>query len=351
MSIKTTIEPQTAPFFLPDLCNTRAVLFLVLVAELLALVITLAGGGITAFSWQSFALTSLFVQWAMLLSAGCLCLLRPRISHWHWPKAAAVSYVTILVIVILASGLAQWLLAGFRFDQESLDFEQLVSHVLIAAVLAGIALRYFYLTQQLRLREQAALQARIEALQARIRPHFLFNSMNTIASLIAVDQPAAETAVEDLSALFRASLAESKAEVTIADELEVCRCYARIEQARLGERLQLDWQIDPDVLSYPVPALSLQPLLENAVYHGIQQLPEGGKVSIRAGLDEQQQIQLRVINPVPEKAVVSDGNQIAQHNIHHRLQAIYGLTAGLEIEQTAREHQALIHYPAGGRQP
>jgi two-component system sensor histidine kinase AlgZ len=344
MNNKHKAQIDQNPFFLPNLCNARAVLFLVLVAELLALVIELADFGLLEFSWQSFALTSLFLQWTMLLSAACLCGLRPYISHWRWPLAAALSYLTILLIVVITSLLAQGLLGEMSFSRFSINVDGLVSNVLIAAVLAGIALRYFYLTEQLRLREQAVLQSRIEALQARIRPHFLFNSMNTIASLIAVDPPAAETAVEDLSSLFRASLAESRAEVTIADELDVCRCYARIEQARLGKRLKLDWRVDDNALALPIPALCLQPLLENAIYHGIQQLPEGGRVTIEV-VRENQQVLLTVTNPLSQEKTETDGHQIAQQNIHHRLQALYGPDAGLKTAQSANEHRAIIHYP------
>ena len=224
-----------------------------------------------------------------------------------------------------------------------------LSNVLIGAVLAGIALRYFYLTQQLRLREQASLQAHIEALQARIRPHFLFNSMNTIASLIAIDPAAAETAVEDLSALFRASLAEGRAEVSLADELEVCRCYARIEQARLGDRLEVDWQLDEVPKDLLIPSLSLQPLLENAIYHGIQQLPCGGKVTVK-GEFKPPQLTLTVINPLPSQPSAVRGHQIAQQNIHHRLQTLYGPKAGLETEQSNNEHRVSIAYEVPERQ-
>src|SRR5690606_15741716 len=127
-----------------------------------------------------------------------------------------------------------------------------------------------YLTQQLRLRQKAELEARIQALQSRIRPHFLFNSMNSIASLIGIDPQAAEAAVEDLSGLFRASLGQSSAEVSLDDEFELCRRYLRMEQLRLGERLRVRWDVDAVPTTLPIPALSLQPLLENAIYHGIQ---------------------------------------------------------------------------------
>jgi two-component system sensor histidine kinase AlgZ len=225
------------------------------------------------------------------------------------------------------------------------DYNALLTHIAICAVLAGIALRYLFLTQQLQLRQQAELQARIQALQSRIRPHFLFNSMNIIASLIPLEQEAAETAVEDLSELFRASLAEVEAEVTVAEELELCRRYVRIEQLRLEERLQVAWRVDGLPPALKIPMLSIQPLLENAIYHGIQGLPEGGLVTIEAQY-QKGEFSLMVSNPVLHSHLSStEGNQLALDNIDRRLQALYGPKAGLHIEQGAQQFRAYIRYP------
>ena len=129
-------------FFVPDLCNAQAVLFLVLVAELLAIVLELAATGLREFSWQSFALTSLFIQWAFLMSAALLCLLRSRLADWPMPWAAGLCYSLIVVVVATTSVAGQWLLQG-AFSQSgnwSVNVLQLATHVLICAVLAGIVL-------------------------------------------------------------------------------------------------------------------------------------------------------------------------------------------------------------------
>lgn len=335
-------------FFIPDLCNVQAVLFLVLVAELLALVLELAAHGLRGLSWTSFAMTSLFLLWSFLLSAALLCQVRTRLSHWPLALSAMACYLIILVVVAINSLVGEWLLSSHSVAGE-FDPWRLATHVIICAVLAGIALRYFYLTQQLRLRQKTELQARIQALQSRIRPHFLFNSMNIIASLIAIDQDAAEIAVEDLAALFRASLAEADAEVALEEELSLCRRYARIEQLRLGDRLQMDWQVDALPPETRIPGLTLQPLLENAIYHGIQQIPEGGTVSL-IGAVEDGMVTLQVINPVPAQSVKpvnrGEGNRLAQQNIHQRLQVLYGPRAGLVTELSDGIHRATIRYPA-----
>jgi two-component system sensor histidine kinase AlgZ len=173
--------------------------------------------------------------------------------------------------------------------------------------------------------------------------------MNIIASLIAVDQDAAETAVEDLAGLFRASLAEVETQVSLAEELELCRRYARIEQLRLGKRLNMDWQLAAVPLGLKIPSLTLQPLLENAIYHGIQQMPDGGTVTVRGAYEQsgkQGMLTLEVINPV----LISGGskvagNRLAQDNIHRRLQALYGPKAGLTTHLSKQQHCATICYP------
>ena len=321
-------------FFIPDLCSVQAVFLLVLVAELLALVLSVGSGGLRRFNWPEFASVSLFVQWTILLSAALLCRVRLWLVRWPRERAAAVGYATVLAVTAAVSIAAQWLQGTLLGDgQWQLDYWLLLDNLLISAVFAGIALRYLYLAQQLRQRQRAELEARLEALQARIRPHFLFNSMNSIASLIGSDPAAAEIAVEDLASLFRATLSQTTVEVTVADELELCRRYLRIEQLRLGARLHVDWRVEALPAQLPIPNLSLQPLLENAIYHGIQMRPAGGTIRIvaeyRAGW-----VRIEVGNPLPDDGGGHrKGNRMALDNIARRLQALYGDDAGVEHEQ------------------
>ncbi|HSB97855.1 MAG TPA: sensor histidine kinase [Spongiibacteraceae bacterium] len=322
-------------FFIPDLCSVQAVFFLVLVAELLALVLAVGGAGLRHFSWQQFATISLFVQWTVLLSAGMLCRLRVVLARWPPERVAAVGYAAVLGITAALSIAAQWLMGALLGGGNwRLDYWSLLDNMLICAVLAGIALRYLYLTQQLRQRQRAELEARLDALQARIRPHFLFNSMNSIASLIGSDPLAAEAAVEDLASLFRATISQTSVEVTVAEELDLCRRYLRIEQLRLGARLQIEWRVEALPATLPIPNLSLQPLVENAIYHGIQELPEGGTVYIDAEYKEGW-VRIAVSNPLPGGAGHHKGNRMALDNIAHRLQALYGDDAGVRHEQRA----------------
>ncbi|MET0377976.1 MAG: sensor histidine kinase, partial [Spongiibacteraceae bacterium] len=241
----------------------------------------------------------------------------------------------------------QGLQAGLLADAWRPDPGPLRDHLLIGAVLAGITMRYFYLTQELRLQQKAELEARVQALQSRIRPHFLFNSMNSIASLIAIDPAAAETAVEDLAGLFRASLAQTSTEVSLADELELCRRYLRIEQLRLGDRLRVHWDVAALPADLPIPALSLQPLLENAIYHGIQVRADGGELTIRGSYDAGE-VRLVVCNPLADVSTPArPGNRMALDNIGHRLRGLYGDNAGVETQRSDREFCAELFYRPG----
>ncbi len=342
-------------FFLPDFCGQRAFGVLVLVAELLAVVLVLARGGLLSLdAWIDLALTSLFVQLVALSAAALLCRLRMPLSRLPRALAAVLAYGVIVVDTLLFSLLAQYLYGSLLYvtaPSAGPTLANVISHVLIAAIIGGLVMRYFYVQEQLRLQQEAELKARIQALQSRIRPHFLFNSMNIIASLIAVDPVTAETVVEDLSDLFRASLRDAGNEVPLAQELELCRRYERIEQLRLGRRLRVDWQLAEGLPLHDlrIPLLTLQPLLENAIYHGIQPLAEGGVVTIRITW-EGSVVRIQIDNPVPPVAAASTepshkGNRMALDNIRYRLRALYGPSADLEGGRLGATYGTTLHYP------
>ena len=162
----------------------------------------------------------------------------------------------------------------------------LVRNVVITLVVTALALRYFYVTHEWRHNVELQATARVHALQARIRPHFLFNSMNTIAALTRTNPMRAEEAVQDLADLFRANLSEKRNQITIAEEIDVARTYQRIEQLRLGDRLRVVWKVDALPSGALVPGLTLQPLLENAIYHGVEPRADGGVVTVTGEMNK-----------------------------------------------------------------
>jgi two-component system sensor histidine kinase AlgZ len=192
---------------------------------------------------------------------------------------------------------------------------------------------------------QAEARARLQALQSRIRPHFLFNSMNTIAGLTRERPELAEEVVEDLADLFRAGLADSRQRVGLGEEIEMARRYLRIEALRLGDRLRVDWRIGDLPLDLPVPPLILQPLLENAVYHGIEPRAEGGEIRVE-GRREGGAVVFVLRNPVHGAAPRRrEGHRMALENIRQRLALAYGDEGALTVRSTDGVFEVRIRLP------
>jgi len=334
-------------FFLPDFCGLRMMFGFVVIAELFALILALAPLDHSVnLRWQNLGLISLLVQWCALGAAAALCAARPYLHRLSNVQSVIVSYLLVLVIIVLVSEAAYLLVTSL--DLLRLEhWEFLVRNILIGAIITGPILRYFYVQHQWRRRIEAESRARFQALQSRIRPHFLFNSMNTIASLIRTQPNQAELAVENLSDLFRASLRDAAHHFTLAEELELCQRYVQIEQLRIGEgRLRVDWETASLPADALIPPLTLQPLLENAIYHGIGSLPDGGTVTIEGALNRKQ-IELKLTNPISRAGLqkLSSGNQVAQENIRERLQAFYQRGADIWFNESMSHYEAVLRFP------
>ncbi|MEK7991495.1 MAG: histidine kinase [Thiotrichaceae bacterium] len=256
-------------------------------------------------------------------------------------------YTLVLIFTILLTELLTVFNALQNNHNQAIDHHLfLLRNLSISAIVSAIVLRYFYIQYRWKKQTEATAFSRVQALQARIRPHFLFNSMNTIASLIRIDPDKAEQAVEDLSELFRASLADAREKVALSEELDLCIQYLRIEALRLDERLQVQWKMEQVPQDALIPRLSIQPLLENAIYYGIQPLPEGGMIEI-TGLFDGKLIQLDIENPLSQQPLChrSKGHGIAQRNIHERLQAYYGQLGGLSVKQEPDVYSVSLRFP------
>lgn len=335
--------------FLPDFCAIRTVFLVVVIAELLAIVIALSGEGGIAQRLDELALTSLFMQWVVLGTAALLCWSRPRLARFSDPVVALVAYAIMLGVTAAVSELA-WRLVGRQpgwlavSSTSHSDF--LVRNLAVSAILSAFLLRYFYVQHQWQRRIVSEARARFDALQARIRPHFLFNCMNTIASLTRIRPQAAERAVEDLADLFRASLADARHHLRMEEELQLCRQYLDIESLRLGDRLRVEWAVDALPAEALLPALTLQPLIENAVYHGIEPLPGGGTVRI-SGQRDGSKLTVVIENPQPSGGEGShhDGNHMAQANVRERLQTFFGEGSRIDIESAAGKYRVALMFP------
>ncbi len=339
-------------FFLPNFCDVRMVFAVVVIAELLAVIITLVSPGVLDDPWGNLGMISLFMQWIALTSAAVLCLCRSYLSRLGNTPAAIVSYLMVLVVTAIVSELAFILMMRSElFPDVTADQHAvfLLRSLTISTVIAAIVLRYLYVQFQWREQLKTEASARVQALQARIRPHFLFNSLNTIASLTRSAPDVAETAIEDLSDLFRASLDNTHEQTTLGDELTVARRYLNIESLRLGERLSVAWDLDDLSLETLVPPLILQPLLENAIYHGIEPLPQGGIIHV-AGHNRDGNLEIVISNPVAGVSTRKSGTRIAQENIRQRLQIAFGANADLVTSQNDGVYTVTLKMPGVGRQ-
>jgi two-component system sensor histidine kinase AlgZ len=331
---------------LPDFCDVRVIFMLVLIVQLLAFVLAMAIPSTTEVFWDYLAFVSMMMQWIALLNAAVLCMSRRFLNRLSGPITMAISFMIMMGVTLIFALVLIRLNLWMRLDQETSPLGQyfLLRILIMAAAIYAVVLRYFYIQQQWKLNLRAQSKAELQALKARIRPHFLFNSMNTIASLISFMPDKAEKAVEDLADLFRASLKEQNIH-TLENEIELTRSYLNIEKLRLGERLHIDWNIDNSLFDAEIPALSMQPLAENAIYHGIEPIPGGGKIRISAQRDGER-LKLEVSNPASEAGSTrTSGNQMAQDNIKQRLRLAYGNDARFYINATKLDYTVTLEIP------
>lgn len=332
--------------WLPQFCQAATVYSAMLLAQVVVVIATFAPGDSTGNWWLALGTGTVLAQWITLSVVALLCLLRSRLLRL--PGGVAL----VAVVALVAS--SAWLMASLAYSVDhELDWgllspQQGRDHfvfgiVAIIMLMAALGMRYGYVHVQWRLQIEAQARTEVEALTARIRPHFLFNSMNTIAGLIHEDADVAEQVIEDLSDLFRAALAAGERTHPLARELELCRRYLAIEALRLGDRLRIEWDVEAAPTDFLLPPLLLQPLVENAVYHGIQPLSEGGvvRVSVQRG---ERSFGIRIENPRPLQPRPG-GHGMAQENVRRRLHLAFATRASLEVDERAGYYAVTVHFP------
>lgn len=348
---KATAHPDSAAL-LPDFCNNQTVLTAMLIGELLAFVLTASTGHWNLDTLTYLAYASFFIQWIALSDIALLCWGKPWFARFAPIPMMGLIYVALQLVTLIISELGYQIVKYSDIGIEwtpAFHLRLLGSNLLISAIISAVAMRYFYLQHQNVQRLKAETQAKIEALQARIRPHFLFNSMNTIANLIHADPDRAEDAVLDLSELFRSSLGKHDF-VSLQEEIRISQRYTNIESLRLRERLQIHWSVPSILPNLQMPALMLQPLVENAIYHGIEPLPEGGSIHVGIEVDDEH-VAITVRNPVPENIPETRrrGNSIALNNIRQRLALAYGGMGHMEISNDGHTHTVVLSIPLAKR--
>ncbi len=292
------------------------------------------------FPWLDWGALASFVMTLILGSASVLYAYR----HFRQPQVY-VEYVLVLQVCLLISVGVRAFSSFWR--PEPLTWYWVGRMFLMSALVGGVIMRFLWISRMLRLKERAELNARIQSLQSRIRPHFLFNCMNMIASLIPVQPDKAEEAVVELSHLFRSALREV-VEVRLAEELALCRAYLHLESLRLGDRLQVEWQMETADEEMAIPLLTLQPILENAIYHGVERClhPEPIRIILccRRGV-----FSAEIRNPVADMdydQLHRQGHHMALQNIRERMYAHHGEQARLKISSDRKTFITYVSFPA-----
>ena len=332
--------------YLPDFCAAGTILVILLVAELVAIVLTLASFETSNFLTE-LSKMSMYLLWLALLGTAVMCRLRPWAEKQGNTQAFVVCFVVLEVMCLLLAEFTYQLTVTFGqaviIDDTHAGF--ILRTFAISSIVIALAMRYLYVSSEWRRSIVLEAQARISALQALIRPHFLFNSMNTIASLTRSDPKQAEEAVEDLADLLRANLNASEDRTTLKEELEVAAIYQRIEKLRLGDRLSVRWDVGELPMRALIPSLTIQPLLENAIYHGIELLPDGGEVNV-SGKRVDDDLRIDIRNPVaPDQSRKKGGNKMAMANIRQRFELAYGSRATVDVEETDASYSVQLQFP------
>jgi two-component system sensor histidine kinase AlgZ len=334
--------------WMPDFCRLPRLAMTFAVAELVVLVLVLSPDDGARSNLGRFVSASAFALWLALTIATLLCASRRWISRLPvaFGAVAAVAAATVIAAIGAATVFQLDRNLGYRLVPADVILRHFVlGSATIAALMTAVVLRYLYAVDGWQAQVRASARAEADALQARIKPHFLFNSLNAIAGLMRSDPAVAEHALLDLSDLFRAALGAG-GESTLAEEVELAERYLAIESLRLGPRLQVAWEREePLPWRMPMPRLVLQPLVENAVLHGVSRLPGGGRIDIRLARDANT-LRIAVANPAPaEQAPDSGGSGHAQRSIGHRLAFAFGPEARMTAGADAGYYRVELRLP------
>ena len=320
---------------LPNFCHLGVNLRIALTVEAALVAGAVARASNATTFAAEFIELSAWAQPALLLTLLALCAAGRRLRSlpYRWGSGAALAIgVSVPVLVFL------WfnpLLSGM------IDFSP--AGVAIFSLTVGVGL-LSYFNLRARALSPAITEARLQALQARIRPHFLFNSLNAVLSLVRSDPRRAEHALENMADLFRALMNDARQLAPLEDEVALTRAYLELEQLRLGDRLQVVWHIGKMPGDALIPPLVIQPLVENAVYHGIEPQPAGGEISLNI-YRSADKVHIVVRNPIATDVSHHKGNRIALDNIRERLLLHFDLDAQLKLEPLGAVYQVHIVIP------
>lgn len=343
---------QNHAYFFTRIARWQYLLELIVASNVLAMVLTLAEAG----SWQSFQPLRLlqyilFINWIVLAFVALVDYFQDFFARFSQIFALTLGFVLLQMMVLMTTIIENF----FAYWATNTTFSQLSWHILgqgvvlhlsYGVLLGAFCLRYMYVRDQWMSQQYSELNARIQAMQARIHPHFLFNSLNSVVSLISLDPNKAETMLINLSRLFRASFQELKL-VTLYDEIELTKHYLDIEHLRLGDRLQVEWKVDHSVnelKQVSIPLLTLQPLLENSIFHGVEKMLNRSTISILVEI-LQNKVNIVITNPYSQDTInLREGSGIALENVKQRLKAYYGKNVKFQVYGGESLYTTVVNY-------
>ncbi len=338
--------------FLPDFGSGTIAWRLLVLAQVIAIVLAVSRNDqLNQAAWNDFLLMTAFALLIAICSILSLKVISPAISRMRVEVGALMIFLVLMLVTALVVEGAVW---GMHYLQATPQRwphwhgSLLVRTLTISAVISVLVLRYFTISHRAKIESEAQERSRLEALQSRIRPHFMFNSLNSVASLIPSDPELAEKALQDLADLFRVLLADPRKMVPITAEGELARQYLDIEKLRLGDRLQVKWTASNVPRSAQIPSLTLQPLIENAVYHGIEPSFAGGTIDIQMWSENNDTLNVMISNPLAEvtnQGQHRKGNQIAMNNVQERLVRHFGGKASLQYFEQLGNYHVKIQMP------
>ena len=329
-----SINQNAYPGALPNFRNLGILLRILLLVNGVCLIAAAVKSSSVQQTFQEFTEIAALVEPILILSLLVLMLANPWLGKLTFYRGVFIVVLLELALTSLVSKLGSSFFGG---GVGSLERLWLFSLLMTLALIV-------YFNMRSRLLSPALAESRLQALQARIRPHFLFNSINAVLSLIRSDTKRAEIALEDLSDLFRVLMADNRQLSSLQQEVDLCRRYLNLEQLRLGERLQVEWHIDKMPRDAQIPPLVLQPLLENAVYHGIEPRSEPGVININIFL-RNDQVHIILRNPYQREGAHHAGNKMAMENIRERLSLHFDVEANLTTTLRGDSYQVYIVIP------
>jgi two-component system sensor histidine kinase AlgZ len=329
-----SIRQNAYPDVLPDFRNLAVMARVLVAVHGLALAGALYATNAFAPAFERFIYAAAFLE--PLLLAELMVLFAAsdvlaRLRYW-------IGCVAVLAIVTVVAGVYHGAVRSFAAEA----LPSLPRTLAITVLATASLLAYFHL--HTKAFSPALAEARLQALQARIRPHFLFNSLNAVLALIRRDPKRAERSLENLADLFRTLMADARQFVRLADEISLLERYAEIEQLRLGDRLRITWELDAAPSDALLPPMVLQPLLENAVYHGVEPGTGAGDVLVRIER-RGDRVLAAIDNPYLEAGNQRAGNRMALENIRERLALFFDAEARLETRIGNGRYRVDIEIP------